>query len=179
MAGFRLWDSKYGALVGGYWADPFGLEDTDARIEYAFTNQYVYTSTWKDYFTDYTHQNFVIGHWMGTDADDLWFEIKHWPTNSLRASLTYERERQGEGDVKKRRKFEESVKTPVALIENWEFLSGVAESIHSFSAGLAYVSIGRWIAEADYTYSRTSNVAHRSGVNEKEHRLVLKVEHRF
>ena len=176
---FRAWNSKYGVLAGGYWADPFGLKDTDARIEYAFVNQYAYTNTWAGHSTDYTHQNFVIGHWMGTDADDLWFEIKRWIAGDFRASLTYELERQGEGDVKKRNPFEGSVDRPTQLIENWEFLSGTAESTHSFSAGLEYVSIGRWTAGADYTYSRIKNVGHKSGESGTEHRLTTKVERRF
>jgi hypothetical protein len=176
---FRVWDSKYGVLVGGYWADPFGLKDTDARIEYAFVNQYAYTNTWANFPTEYTHEGFVIGHWMGTDADDLWLEVKHWLTDTLRVSLAYELERQGEGDVNKRHTFEESVERPTESTERWEFLSGVAESTHSISAGLTYVSIGRWTASMNYVYSQTRNAGHKPGVSEREHRLVMKAEHRF
>ncbi len=175
LEAFRLWNSKYGALVGGYWIDPFGLKDTDARIEYAFVNQYAYTNTWADYRTDYTHQGFVIGHWMGTDADDLWFDLKHWLTDDLRVSLTYERERQGEGDVTKR--FPYSGGPPPKV--NWEFLSGTAESTHSFSTELSYISIGRWTADVGYTYSQIRNVSHEPGVDGKKHQLVIKAEHRF
>jgi hypothetical protein len=179
LEAFCVWDSKYGALVGGYWVDPFGLRDTDMRAEYAFVNQYAYTNTWADFATDYTHQNFAIGHWMGTDADDLWFEIRHWLTENLRVSLSYERERQGEGGAKQRYPFEEFVKIPTASEEHWEFLSGVAESTHSLSTGLSYVSIGRWTAGIDYIYSQIKNVDHNSGVNGGEHRWVVKAEYRF
>ena len=175
LEAFRLWNSKYGALVGGYWVDPFGLKDTDARIEYAFVNQYAYTNTYEGYLTDYTNRGFVIGHWMGTDADDLWFDVKHWLTGNLRFSLTYERERQGEGDVTKRFPYTGG---PTPKID-WEFLSGTAESTHSFSAGLAYVSIGKWAADIGYTYSRIRNVAHEPGVDGKRHQLLLKAEYRF
>ena len=179
LEAFRLWDSKYGALVGGYWVDPLGLRDTDARIEYAFVNQYAYTNTWADFHTEYTHQDFVIGHWMGPDADDLWFNIKHWLTDNLRVSLAYELRRQGEGGVKKRYPFEQFVQRPTESLVRWEFLSGVARSTHSFSAGLAYVSIGKWTASTSYTFSQIRNVAHKPGVNGTEHRLVVKAEYRF
>ncbi|MFC1717232.1 capsule assembly Wzi family protein, partial [Candidatus Poribacteria bacterium] len=172
---FRLWNSKYGALVGGYWVDPFGLKDTDIRVEYVFVNQYAYTRTWEDFRTEYTNEGFAIGHWMGPDADDLWFDVKHWLTDDFRFSLTYERERQGEGDVTKRFPFVGGTAPEV----NWEFLSGTAESTHSFSAGLAYVSIGKWLADIGYTYSQIRNVDHESGIDGKRHQVVIKAEHRL
>jgi len=176
---FRVWNSKYGLLVGGYWVDPFGLRDTDVRVEYAFVNQYAYTHKYE--ITRYTHQGFVIGHSMGTDADDLWFDIKHWFTDKLRFSLTYERERQGEGDVKKNHPLDRPPPKPKAVDtpKYWEFLSGIAESTHSFSVGLSYMSIGRYSADAEYTYSQIRNANHKSGVDGKEHRLVMKAKYRF
>jgi len=172
----RDWGSKYGTLVGGYWVDPLSLKDTDARIEYAFINQYAYTNTYEGYFSQYTHAGSVIGHWMGPDADDLWFEIKHWLSDRLRASLTYERERQGEGGVNKRFPFVIGDPEP---FDFWEFLSGVTESTHSFSAGLSYISIGKWDVDTGYTYSKTRNVGHKSGVDGTKHQLLVEVEHRF
>lgn len=172
----RRWSSKYGALVGGYWVDPLGLKDTDARMEYAFVNQYAYTNTREDYFTEYTHKGSVIGHWMGPDADNLWLEVKHWLTDDLRVSLAYERKRAGEGDVNKRFPY---VLTGPDQTDFWEFLSGVAESTHSFSAGLSYISIGKWDMDTEYTYSEIRNVDHKSGVDGTKHQLLVKVERRF
>lgn len=176
---FRAWNSKYGILLGGYWVDPFGLEDTDLRLEYAFINQYAYTHRYD--ITRYTHQDFIIGHWIGTDADDLWLDIKHWLTDKLRASLTYEMERQGEGDVRKPHPLEPLPGKPVPkdAPEYWEFLSGVVELTHSISVGLSCASIGRYSAGAEYTYSRIKNAHHNFGANEKEHKLVIKAGYHF
>jgi hypothetical protein len=181
LDGFRVWNSKYGILAGGYWVDPLGLSDTDVRMEYAFVNQYAYTHKYD--ITRYTHQGFVIGHWMGTDADDLWFDIKHWLTDKLRISLTYERERQGEGDVQKNHPLElppgqpkpEDAEPP----KYWEFLSGITESIHSFSLGLSYASIGRYSLDTQYTYSRIENAGNELGIDGKEHQLIMKADYRF
>jgi len=169
MDAFRVWNSKYGLLVGGYWIDPFGLEDIDARIEYAFINQYAYTHKYD--ITRYTHEGYIIGHRIGTDADDLWFDVKRWFTDRFRVSLTYERERQGEGNVEKKH----SVDGP----RFWEFLSGVAQTTHSFSVGLSYVSFGRYSIEAEYTHSRIRNADHNPGINRKGHQLIVKAENRF
>jgi hypothetical protein len=178
---FRAWGSKYGILAGAYWVDPFELRDTDVRMEYAFVNQYAYTHKYG--ITRYTHKGSVIGHWMGTDADDLWFDIKHWLNDKLRFSLTYERERQGEGDVKENYPLDHRPQRPIAEDvdppEYWEFLSGIAESTHSFSVGLSYTSIGRYSAGVEYTHSQIRNANHKPGVDGKEHQLVMKAEYRF
>jgi len=177
----RVWNSKYGILAGGYWADPLGFKDTDIRIEYAFVNQYAYTHKYD--ITRYTYRGFVIGHWIGTDADDLWFDIEHWFTDKLRASLTYERERQGEGDVEKNHPLDHSPRPPktedIDAPEYWEFLSGIVESTHSLSMGISYTSIGRYSAGVEYTYSQIRNVNHNPGADGEEHRLVMKAEYRF
>jgi len=178
LEAFRVWNSKYGLLAGGYWVDPFGLRDTDVRIEYAFVNQYAYTHKYD--ITRYTHEDFVIGHWMGTDADDLWFDIKHWLTDKVRVSLTYERERQGEGDVNIEHLEGKNMPVDVnSKDEYWEFLSGTAESTHSFSVGLSYISIGRYSADAEYTHSKIRNANHKPGVDGQEHRLIMKANYRF
>jgi len=177
----RVWNSKYGILAGGYCADPLGLKDTDIRIEYAFVNQYAYTHKYD--ITRYTHRGFVIGHWMGTDADDLWLDIERWLTDKLRVSLAYERERQGEGDVRKNHPLDRAPGLPKTEGANppkyWDFLSGTVESTHSFSTGVSYTVIGRYSAGLEYTYSQIRNVNHVSGVDEKEHRLLIKAEYRF
>jgi len=174
----RDWANKFGILLGGYWTDPFGLRDTDVRIEYAFVNQYAYAHRYDA--TRYTHEGYVIGHWMGTDADDLWCDIKHWLTDKVRVSLTYERERQGEGDVNIEHLEGENIPVDInSKDEYWEFLSGVTESTHSFSMGLSYISIGRYSAGAEYTHSQIRNDNHKPGVDGKEHQLVMKAEYRF
>ncbi len=166
----RTWGSKYGILAGGYWVDPIGLKDSDIRAEYAFVNQYAYTHRYNA--INYTHQGSVIGHWMGTDADNLWLKIGHWFTDKLHVSMTYERERHGEGDVN-------SPGKDADLSKYWEFLSGVTELTHSFSARLLYSSIGRYSTSIEYTYSQHRNVGHERSADGEGHQLVISTEYRF
>jgi len=174
---FRVWNSKYGALVGLYCADPFGWKDTDLSIEYAFVNQYAYTYEYEA--IKYTHEDFIIGHWIGTDADDIWFDVRRWFNDNIRGSLIYERERHGEGNVRKRHPLEIAGSDIADPPEHWEFLSGVTEATHSFSLGLSYISIGSYSTSLEYTHSRIRNANNESGVREKKHQLVAKAEYYF
>ena len=47
----------------------------------------------------YTHKGFFIGHWMDNDAGDLWISLKHWFTDTISGSISYEMERHGGTDV--------------------------------------------------------------------------------
>ena len=168
---FRNWDSKYGILMGVYYVNPFALRDTDFRIEYAFINQYAYTH--ENPVTAYTNRSRTIGHQIGPDADDIFLNLKSWITNYLQASLAYELERQGEGDVNKPH-------PPDAPNDDeWEFLSGIREITHSFSFGLSYLSIGNYFVDADYTYSRIKNAAHKLNVDESRQQIVIEAGYRF
>ena len=166
---FKHGNTRFGILGGFYWADPFKLSDTDLRVEYAFTNQYTYTHRYEK--TRYEHKGFVIGHWMGTDADDFWINAKHWFTDKLSASMTYELERHGEGDVTKPH--------PPPETGQWEFLSGVTESTHSISVGASYNLIGRYSVALEYTRSWIENASNQAGVNSSNDRVLLSGQYRF
>jgi len=179
----RAWNSKYGILLGGYWIDPFGIENTDLRVEYAFLNQYAYTHRYP--FTRYTHQGYVIGHWLGSDADDLFISVKSWLNDKVSASLTYELERHGEGDVTKKHPLDGEPETEgvpvkgVPVNKNWEFLSGVTESTHNLSVAFEYYTIGKYSAKAEYTFSFKKNAGHQLSVNENGQKFIFNGCYRF
>jgi len=178
----KVWNSKYGILFGTYLADPFGIKDTNLRLEYAFVNQYAYTHRYD--ITRYTHQDFIIGHWIGTDADNLYLDIGHWLNKRVRASLIYQLTRNGEGDVKKKH-HEDRTPNDVSIpdVENppkyWEFLSGITEINHSFSTGIFYDSIGKYQIAIDYTYSIIKNVQNELGLDKNQHLIKMKANYKF
>jgi hypothetical protein len=177
---FRVWASKYGVLVGGYWADPLGLPDVDLRAEYALVNQYAYTHMYG--ITNYTHQGNVIGHWIGTDADDLWISAGHWVNDNLHIFLRSELERQGEGDVSKRYPLDVPQDEKPVGIEPpryWEFLSGVEESTYSFSIGMSYTSLGKYSTSVEYIHSRIRDFDHQIGINKNINQVLVKAYYRF
>ena len=96
---FYHWDTKFGILGGIYLTDPFGLPDTDFHVEYTFINQYTYTHV--NPVNVYKHFTSVIGHHIGSDADNLWIELRRRFTDKLETVFGYELERHGEGDIDK------------------------------------------------------------------------------
>ena len=167
----KNWGSKFGVLLGGYYVEPFFLKNTALRIEYTFVNQYAYTHD--PPITSYTHLDSVIGHRIGTDADDLYLDVKHWLTDKLSFSLSYELERHGEGDVKKLHPKD------APNDEYWEFLSGTTESTSSLSLSISYTSPAKYFANIEYTYSRIKNAEHQRGKNQTAQQLILRGCYRF
>ena len=173
LRSYRNWGSKFGILLGSYYTDPFSLPDTDFRIEYAFINQYAYTHKYP--INTYTHYDSIIGHHIGTDADDLWLNLKHWFTPNFLMSLGYELERHGEGNVNKHHEGKKDARDN----DEWEFLSGVTESTHSIIIGASYNLIGKYSAALEYTHSWIKNTSNQSGVNENNNQFLLSGQYRF
>ncbi len=171
LRSYKNWGSKFGLLFGFYYVDPFSLPNTDFRVEYTFINQYTYTHT--PPVTTYTHFNSIIGHQIGTDADDLWLNFRHWFSEHFALSLGYELERHGEGNVNKPH-------PPDAPDDDeWEFLSGVTESTSSISLGVSYRSIGGYFLNAEYTRSWIKNGGHELGKDSSKRQILLEAEYRF
>ena len=178
---YRHWGSKFGLLFGLYYINPplppffkggseGGFPDSEFRLEYAFINQYAYTH---DNNTNYTHFDSVIGHWIGSDADVLWVNLKHWFTGDFHASVSFELKRHGEGNMNRPHPQD------APFEEEWELISGITESISSLSLSLSYTSVGRFLTEFAYTLSRAKNVDNQLNRNATEHQLVLRGQYRF
>jgi hypothetical protein len=167
----KNWGNKFGVLFGGYWVDPFQIPDTDLRLEYAFVNQYAYTHSNK--INAYTHFDSPIGHQIGTDADDLWLNLKHWFTPNFTVSLSYELERHGEGNVNKPHP------SGAPDDDEWEFLSGVTESTHSICLGASYNMIGKYSVALEYTHYWMENVENQAGINDTSNQVLLSGQYRF
>jgi hypothetical protein len=90
---------KMGFLLGGQWADPCGLSDTDLKLEWAGNQKWVYTH--RRYVNRYVGADTVnfLGHWIGTDADVLNVTLEHRFHPRLNAGLGYQMQRHGEGRI--------------------------------------------------------------------------------
>ena len=173
LRSYRNWGSKFGLLFGFYYVDPLSLENTDFRVEYAFINQYTYTHT--PPVTAYIHFDSIIGHQIGTDADDLWLNLKHWFTPNFTISLGYELERHGEGNANKPHEEKKDARDD----DEWEFLSGVTESTHSIILGASYNLIGKYSVALEYTHSWIKNALNQDGVNDTNNQVLLSGQYRF
>ncbi len=170
-ANFKHWDTKFGILGGIYLTDPFGIADTDFHAEYAFINQYAYTHV--NPVNVYKHFTTPIGHQMGSDADNLWVELRRRWTDRLEMTFGYELERHGSGNIDKQHPAD-APKDDV-----WTPLSGVTESEHRLSVGANWVVIGHYSLYAEWARVWRRNLGNRRDVRENANEIEAKFLYRF
>ena len=170
-ANFKHWDTKFGILGGIYLTDPFGIADTDFHAEYAFINQYAYTHV--NPVNVYKHFTTPIGHQIGSDADNLWVELRRRWTDRLETTFGYELERHGSGGIDKQHPAD-APKDDV-----WTPLSGVTESEHRLSVGANWVVIGHYSFYAEWARVWRRNLGNRRDVRENANEIEAKFLYRF
>jgi len=91
------WPSKWAYLGGIYMPRLFFLQTVGLRVEYATTHVSGAPNVWYRhhiYRSGYTYHQRTIGHYMGTDSDDLYVELSFVePQASFRSHLWYDRQR--------------------------------------------------------------------------------------
>lgn len=78
--------------IGSQFFD-FPFTNVDMTIEYTRTNPYVYNHKYPA--VTYTNNDYVLGDWIGQNADDLYFELGFTPMHSLRLGILTEAYRRG------------------------------------------------------------------------------------
>ena len=170
-ANFKHWDTKFGVLGGIYLTDPFGIADTDFQAEYAFINQYTYTHV--NPVNVYKHFTTPIGHEIGSDADNLWLELRRRWTNRLETVFGYELERHGTGNI-------DTEHPPDAPKDDvWIPLSGITQNEHRLSVAANWVVIGRYSIYAEWTRVWQQNLGNRPGIHENANEIEAKFLYRF
>lgn len=165
-ANFKHWDTKFGILGGIYLTDPFGIPNTDLHAEYAFINQYAYTHV--NPVNVYKHFTTPIGHQIGSDADNLWLELRHRWTDRLETVFGYELERHGSGNIDK----EHPPDAPKDDV--WTPLSGITQSEHRLSVGANWVVIGKYALYAEWARVWRRNWGNRWAVYENANEIEAK-----
>ena len=171
FASFKHWDTKFGILGGIYLTDAFGIADTDFHAEYAFINQYAYTH--ENPVNVYKHFTSAIGHHIGTDADNLWVQLRRRWTDKLESVFTYDLERHGSGDINKRHPAD------APADDVWTPLSGITESEHRLKVGVNWVSIGHYSLYAEWARIWRRNVGNRQDIHESGNEIQASVLYRF
>ena len=170
-ANFKHWDTKFGVLGGIYLTDPFGIADTDFHAEYAFINQYAYTHV--NPVNVYKHFTTPIGHQIGSDADNLWVELRRRWTDRLETTFGYELERHGSGGIDKQHP------TDAPKDDVWTPLSGITESEHRLSVGANWTVIGHYSLYAEWARVWRRNLGNRRDVRENANEIEAKFLYRF
>jgi outer membrane receptor protein involved in Fe transport len=85
--------SKWGWLFGLQISDLLKTGRTDLRVEYANNHVPGYPNVFYTHnLYEYSYKGRVIGHHMGTDADDLFVQVSHYLTEDVVLDLTYDRQ---------------------------------------------------------------------------------------
>lgn len=113
---------KWAYLVGIYLPRILGFERVGFRAEYATTNVRGHGRVWYRHsiFTSgYTYKGRIIGHHMGTDADDLFFELSYFlPELNGKLRVSYNRERHNLSAARKSTKDAVSVNVRFSVKDN-------------------------------------------------------------
>lgn len=79
--------------TAGFHTYDLPLRNLELNVEYTRLNPWVYTH--KQPATEFTNNGYVMGNWMGQNADNLWFDLSYRPMRSLLIGATYEIFRKG------------------------------------------------------------------------------------
>jgi len=156
---FTYFGNKFAFLIGHRWVAPFGLDNADIRWEYTRIEPYVYTHT--DSINTYQNYDKSIGHWLGPNSDDLYVEMGYMFNRDVKASVSAERVRHGEGDLN----------TPHSGLDGTrkEFLSGVVETKWSYGFNISDQVFRDLFLSLNYYFVQTDNLNRVPGVNSNDH----------
>ena len=160
---FHDFVNKWGVLLGGYWVDPFGLSNTDFRLEYVRIQPFVYWHS-LDEINFYTNYNNFMGHWLGPDSDDFYVELKKRFHKNLRFGLSFERRRRGQNDLSQ-------IERPPDL--KFDFLGGVVTKNSFYGATIEWQVLRDMFLNATYQFIQTGNLRRVAGRDQNNHRLLV------
>jgi len=156
-----------GFLGGVFLLSPSGK--SDVRIEYTRINNYVY-SVLKEK-NNYVHQGKIIGHWLGPDAEDLFFELNHWISDKIQLTLQYETRNHGEGEIGHPWTPEEGKKNA--------FLSGVVERKNIIGLKTSYEPNAQWEFGLGIKFWTIQNKEHIEGISSKDKEVKAEIRWKF
>ena len=161
---FGSFGNKWGGLAGFYWVDPFALKNTDIRFEAVRIQPLVYTHTFPR--NTYTNYNNSLGHWLGPDADDWYFEVANQPHRNWRFTISWEQRRRGQNDLN----------NGARPVDNRTvFLGGTIERNRYYGVRGEWQVRRDWFFSANYHYIQSTNLRNREGVDQNNQRLFLRL----
>ncbi len=153
--GTGFYGNKYGATLGAFVVDLFGVANLDARVEYSRLRPYVYSH--KDTLTAYAHFTTPLGHWMGPNSDVLSGSLGYQLSRRWRFEAMAQRYRYGgntgENNVGR------NVFRPRNYMTDAEYialLDGVLHDITQFNLTASYEFVRNGFLQFAYSWFQTS-----------------------
>jgi len=158
----EFYGNKVAYLAGGYWVDAFKIKNLDARIEYARTRPFVYTH--RNPVNTYSNFSTGLGHWIGSNSDDLLLRTQYRFSKSLFVAASFESFRHGAnqpdknigGDINRN----EDATTPEFI----DFLDGERERRNRLGFEISYELFRNLYLELNYNTAASRNVLLPTGV---------------
>lgn len=153
--GTDWYGNKLGYQIGSFWVDPFKIKNADVRIEYTRIRPYVYSHKNS---LDYKHYDSLLGHSIGPNADELYWEVNYrlskWAKMCLfgevwRHGANFEDRNVG-GDVNIPHQFEDD------LYAN--FLDGILEKQNVLGVQFSYEIFRDFYLDLGYEWTNAVNV---------------------
>ena len=95
--GTGWWGNEFAWQGGLYAAEPGGIQNLDAVVEYTRIEPFVYSN--RLHGNDYTHNRIGLGHHLDPNSDEWFAQLSYRPSSSLRTWCTATRVRRGENVV--------------------------------------------------------------------------------
>jgi len=150
-------------LVGGLWVDPLGVRNTEFRMELVRIQPFVYTHIIP--LNTFSNYNNVIGHWLGPDSDDWYFEMAKQLHKNLRVGISWEQRRRGSGND-----LTDGEQPPDNRIH---FLSGVVERNRIYGLSGQWQVRRDWYLSATYNFIQSKNLRRQENLDQNNHRLFI------
>ncbi|MBN1996021.1 hypothetical protein JW935_00630 [candidate division KSB1 bacterium] len=148
--GTGFYGNKYAYTGGLFCTNVLGADNLDLRIEYTRIRPYVYSHKFEK--TGYWHFSTTLGHWIGPNADNLYFGLTYQPTHRWRFYCSTDFMRHG-------RNFTDSnvggnmyvPRDATKDAEYVDFLAGDRENFATGSSGVRYEFLRDGFISLDYT----------------------------
>ncbi|MBN2090299.1 hypothetical protein JW964_11870, partial [candidate division KSB1 bacterium] len=153
--GTDWYGNKLGYSAGAFWVDPFKIQNTDVRIEYTRIRPFVYSH---ENSLSYKHYDSLLGHRIGPNSDDLYFEINYRFSKFAKLTLFSEFWRHGEnlanknvgGDIDLPHRFGDDLEV--------NFLTGNLEKKNSHGVNFSYELFEGCYFQSGYKFFEAKNV---------------------
>ncbi|HUT63276.1 MAG TPA: capsule assembly Wzi family protein [Anaerolineae bacterium] len=148
--GTDWYGNKIAYQLGTFYIEPFGLRDTDVRVEYSHINPWVYTHQFP--INTYTHYGDVLGHQIGPNSDELSFEIRKRFSRRFHTAFSWSKRRHGADTEEKKvggdplEGFRQGYSTKA------KFLDGELEKTNTFGIDVSYELLWELFLRIGYTY---------------------------
>ena len=154
-------DNKWAILAGTFMVDPFGISDSDFRVEYVRVEPYVYTH--RVPINVYENHGYVLGHRIGPNSDGLFVELNHRFSRGLLGTVSFERIRHGRNlydeDGEMVKNVGGDINFPIEYRSDGRkrFLDGILERRSTLSLSLSYRTFQDLFFTGELSYTRTTD----------------------